>query len=174
MSTVDLMLLGHLMKAPMNAYEMKKNLEFANISRWVKISTPSVYKNLVKLNEKGFLDSKTVKEGEMPEKTVYTINEKGKEYFRKLMQRYSESVGNIYFDFNAVIANLDKVDKDTGLQMLNKLQEQFFILQKIMERNVESKQDIPYIGMSIIKLYEGLFNLLYNWSDDLKKEYSKK
>ena len=81
MSTVDLMLLGVLTKKPMNAYEMKKEMEIRNIQYWIKISSPSIYKNLVKLYKQGYIDGKTVRDGEMPEKTIYSINEKGREYF---------------------------------------------------------------------------------------------
>jgi DNA-binding PadR family transcriptional regulator len=88
MSTVDLMLLGALMEKPMNAYEMKKTMEFRNIRTWVKLSTPSIYKNLLSLKKKGYLDSKTVKESEMPEKTIYSINEKGRLYFIKLLHHF--------------------------------------------------------------------------------------
>ena len=44
-----------------------------NISKWVKISTPSIYKKVIQLEEKGYITSTTIKEGKMPEKAVYTL-----------------------------------------------------------------------------------------------------
>ncbi len=51
-----------------SAYEMVKEFEVWNLTKWLKISTPSIYKNIIKLCDNGYLNSRTVKEGEMPEK----------------------------------------------------------------------------------------------------------
>ena len=44
MATIDLIVLGILKKEPMGAYDIQKLVEYRNISKWVKISTPSIYK----------------------------------------------------------------------------------------------------------------------------------
>ena len=44
MAAIDLIVLGMLKKKPMGAYDIQKLVEYRNISKWVKISTPSVYK----------------------------------------------------------------------------------------------------------------------------------
>ena len=44
MATIDLIVLGILKKEPMSAYDIQKLVEYRNISKWVKISTPSIYK----------------------------------------------------------------------------------------------------------------------------------
>ena len=45
MATIDLIVLGMLKKEPLSAYDLQKLLEYRNISKWVKISTPSIYKS---------------------------------------------------------------------------------------------------------------------------------
>ena len=42
MATIDLIVLGMLKKEPMGAYDIQKLVEYRNISKWVKISTPSI------------------------------------------------------------------------------------------------------------------------------------
>lgn len=44
MSTIDLIVLGMLKDKAMGAYDIQKLVEYRNISKWVKISTPSIYK----------------------------------------------------------------------------------------------------------------------------------
>lgn len=44
MATIDLIVLGILKQEPLSAYDIQKLVEYRNISRWVKISTPSIYK----------------------------------------------------------------------------------------------------------------------------------
>ena len=40
MAAIDLIVLGMIKQQPQSAYELQKNVEYRNISRWVKISTP--------------------------------------------------------------------------------------------------------------------------------------
>ena len=47
MSTIDLIVLGMLKKQALSAYELQKQVDYRNISRWVKISTPSIYKKVI-------------------------------------------------------------------------------------------------------------------------------
>lgn len=56
MATIDLIVLGILKQEPLSAYDIQKLVEYRNISRWVKISTPSIYKKVLQLEEKGLID----------------------------------------------------------------------------------------------------------------------
>ena len=55
MATIDLIVLGMLKKEPLSAYDLQKLVEYRNISKWVKISTPSIYKKVIQLEEKGYI-----------------------------------------------------------------------------------------------------------------------
>ena len=57
MATIDLIVLGMLKKEPLSAYDLQKLVEYRNISKWVKISTPSIYKKVIQLEEKGYISS---------------------------------------------------------------------------------------------------------------------
>ena len=70
-TSIEIMILGALIERPMSAYEMDKTLEERNVRRWIRISSPSVYRNVIRLCDEGYADGVVVKEGEMPEKTVY-------------------------------------------------------------------------------------------------------
>ena len=89
MATIDLIVLGILKKESLSAYDIQKLVEYRNISRWVKISTPSIYKKVIQLEEKGYIQSSMVKEGKMAEKAVYTLTEAGEREFEKLMLELS-------------------------------------------------------------------------------------
>ena len=67
MTTIDLIVLGMLKKVPLSAYDLLKLVAYRNISKWVKISTPSIYKKVIQLEEKGYISSHLEKEGKMPE-----------------------------------------------------------------------------------------------------------
>ena len=109
MATIDLIVLGMLKKQPLSAYDIQKLVEYRNISKWVKISTPSIYKKVIQLEEKGLLQSVLVRENNMPEKAVYSLTDSGEREFERLMRELSAQPIRMFLDFNAVIVNLDSV-----------------------------------------------------------------
>ena len=52
MATIDLIVLGMLKKEPKGAYDIQKLVEYRNISKWVKISTPSIYKKALQKDKR--------------------------------------------------------------------------------------------------------------------------
>ena len=99
MATIDLIVLGILKKEPMGAYDIQKLVEYRNISKWVKISTPSIYKKAIQLEEKGFIKGEIVKEGKMPEKAVYSLTDEGEKEFVKLMMETASKPIHFFLDF---------------------------------------------------------------------------
>ena len=87
MSSIDIILLGMLIEGPMSAYEMNKILDKRQVRVWLKISEPAVYRNLRRLQDRGCTEHHTEKHGLMPEKTIYTITPRGREYFIQLMEQ---------------------------------------------------------------------------------------
>lgn len=174
MSTIDLMLLGVLTEKPMNAYEVKKEMEKRNIRKWIKISSPSIYKNFLKLYQKGYIDGKVVREGEMPEKTVYSINDKGRRYFLRLMQQYSEAPGYIYLDFCAFIVNLPYIDKEAGLEMVDRLCESLPVKKDSISDQLAVHQNESFYATSVLDLYSRMYELFCDWAGDFRKSFAEK
>ena len=146
MATIDLIVLGMLKKEPLSAYDLQKLVEYRNISKWVKISTPSIYKKVIQLEEKGYISSHIEREGKMPEKSVYSLTEKGKQQFEKLCKPI-----NIFLDFNAVIVNLDSMPRERQQECLDNIESSMEVLKKYLEENIalkKSKEDIPVTGMA--------------------------
>ncbi len=99
MAAIDLIVLGILKKESLSAYDIQKLVEYRNISKWVKISTPSIYKKVIQLEEKKLVKSNIVKEGKMPEKAVYSLTEAGEREFERLMLDISTKPVHFFFGF---------------------------------------------------------------------------
>ena len=56
MSAIDLIVLGMIKEKEQSAYDLQKNVEYRNISKWIKVSTPSIYKKVVQLEGKGYIN----------------------------------------------------------------------------------------------------------------------
>lgn len=84
MAAIDLIVLGMLKKEPMGAYDIQKLVEYRNISKWVKISTPSIYKKAIQLEERGFIKGSTVKEGKCPKKSFTLLQMRARKNLKGL------------------------------------------------------------------------------------------
>lgn len=119
MAMIDLIVLGILKKKSLSAYDIQKFVEYRNISKWVKISTPSIYKKVIQPEEKEYTTGTTIKEGKMPEKAVYTLTDSEHNQFENLMMEISCKPINIFLDFNAIFINIDSLSKDTQKTVSN-------------------------------------------------------
>ena len=172
MATIDLIVLGILKKESLSAYDIQKLVEYRYISKWVKISTPSIYKKVIQLEEKGLIKSRIEKEGKMPEKAVYSLTDKGEKEFEKLMFEIASKSVNIYLDFNAVIVNLDSLSPENQKICLTEIEKNVKILKSYQEENLLKKEnipDIPETGKAVLQQQYILTQAIENWLESLKK-----
>lgn len=171
MATIDLIVLGMLKKEPLSAYEIQKLVEYRNISKWVKISTPSIYKKAIQLEKKGLIRGKTVKEGKMPEKAVYSLTEAGEAEFEQLMFDIASKPINIFLDFNAVIVNLDALPAEKQRACVAAIQENVDTLKASLAENLNEKEHdprIPATGMAVLRQQYVLADAIQAWIHSLE------
>lgn len=174
-SSINLIILGYLKNKEKSAYEMVKEFEKWNMNKWLKISNPSIYKNIIKLCDNGYLNSRVVKEGEMPEKTLYSMNEKGNLYFNELMEEGSKWIGNIYLDFNAFLVNIENVPKEKRKEYLTnfkqKVEERKVFVESVYNAIKENKEKSGS-EILILDLYNEFYNILQKWSGKVFDYYN--
>ncbi len=119
MSSIDFVILGIVLERPQSAYDIQKDVEYHHFFRWTKISVPSIYRKVLQLSEKGYLQSNIVKGDKLADKAIYPITDQGRAYFKELMA--SCAAGPVPFDFNVVITNLNKMDKAEALELVSAL-----------------------------------------------------
>ncbi len=174
MATIDLIVLGMLRKEALSAYDIQKQVEYQNISRWVKISTPSIYKKVIKLEEKGYIKSNVVKEGKMAEKAVYSLTSAGEKEFEKLMMEIACKPINIFLDFNAVIVNLDSPTPANQKQCLDNIEANVKTLKGYLEENIALKENLPEIpetGKAVLQQQFILAEAIEAWIATLKERF---
>lgn len=174
MSTIDLIILGILTESTMNAYEIIQYISERQIGNFLKISDPAVYKSCKRLLHDGLVDGTSVKEGNQPDKTVYRINPDGEARFNQLMVHYSSNLNNWNIEFNAFMWNLEKVDKQQGLQMLENLgdllreKESWF-----KDHVVELLPYIPFSARMVLTQYSMMTTTLVAWIEGATEEYER-
>ena len=174
MATIDLIVLGMLKKQPLSAYDIQKLVEYRNISKWVRISTPSIYKKVIQLEEKGLLRSVPVRENNMPEKAVYSLTDSGEQEFERLMGELSAQPIRMFLDFNAVIVNLDSVPLEMQKSCVASIEKNVQDLKTYLEENLREKEnapEVPEIGMAVLRQQFVLAETIGIWIEELKKRF---
>ena len=174
MATIDLIVLGMLKKEALSAYDIQKLVEYRNISKWVKISTPSIYKKVIQLEEKGYISSNIVKEGKMPEKAIYSLTEAGEKQLENLMLEISAKPIQIFLDFNAVIVNLDALSPENQIKCLTDIEANVKALKPYLEENLKAKENVPEIpqtGLAVLQQQFVLAQSIETWIEELKLKY---
>lgn len=173
MSTIDLVILGIVAEKPQSAYDIQKDIEYHHLSRWTKISIPSIYRKVLQLSEKGYLRSDIVKGDRFADKAVYSITDEGKDYLNSLMQYYATQTVPLLFDFNVVIANLNKLNKDAALDLISKLKESITVSVGTNEEYLTEYSNIPLVGKTIIEQQGLLYKTLLEWLDTFREQFER-
>ena len=171
MSSIDLVILGIVLEKPQSAYDIQKDVDYHHFSRWTKISVPSIYRKVIQLNEKGYLQSDIVKGDRFADKAVYSITEKGRSYFEQLMDIYADEPVPLLFDFNVVITNLNKMDKEKALELVSKLRNNITASAKSNDEYADNYADIPLVGKTIFEQQRLLYHALLEWLDTFESQY---
>lgn len=173
MSSIDLVILGIVLEKPQSAYDIQKDVEYHHLSRWTKISVPSIYRKVLQLHEKGYLQSETVKGDRFADKTVYSITDLGIKYFKQLMASYASQAVPMLFDFNVVIANLNKIDKEEALDLVSELRNNILCSAQLNEKYSAEYPDIPLVGRTIFDQQKLLYESLLKWLDAFEIQFKK-
>lgn len=171
MSSIDLVILGIVLEKSKSAYDIQKDVDYHHFSRWTKISVLSIYRKVIQLNKKGYLQSDIVKGDRFADKAVYSITEKGRSYFEQLMDIYADEPILLLFDFNVVITNLNKMDKEKALDLVSKLRSNFTASAKSSDKYAANYADIPLIEKTIFEQQRLLYHALLEWLDTFESHY---
>lgn len=171
-SIIDMVVLGILIKQPMNAYALAQYVEVNNVTRLVKLSTPAIYKSCKRLYEQGHLSGELKRDGEAPEKMLYKVSDEGRKRFGDLMSHFANHIAPFYFDINSVVYSLESLDFEQGLKLINAYAEQINTMQKwLIPHSKEDQANATFAARMIVKQYVMTVEVLVKWIDEFRQEY---
>ena len=171
MSSIDLVILGIVLEKPQSAYDIQKDVEYHHLSRWTKISVPSIYRKVLQMDRQGYLESSIVKGDKFADKAVYSITDKGRAYFEQLMDTYAGQKVPLLFDFNVVITNLNKMDRKKALDLIKKLRDNITASANSIDEYAACYQNIPLGGRAIFEQQSLLYQSLLEWLDKFESQF---
>jgi DNA-binding PadR family transcriptional regulator len=118
LSKVGALVMGIIKENPRNPYEITKLLEIIKIKEWFPVAASSVYATIRTLHGKGYIEGEAMKEGSMPEKTVYTITEEGRLAFEQTVRELLSAGGLDSVAFNIGTVMMCHLEKREVLELL--------------------------------------------------------
>ena len=104
----------------------------------------------------------------MQDKAVYTISDKGNDYFNSIMNDISNSDVSLYLDFNIIITNLDLVDDEQKKILVSNIKSKILELKELLNERRSHRQHIPNVGKQMFKQQLALVETLEKWIIDFE------
>lgn len=176
LSKIHSLILGIIAEKPLNPYEITKLLDYIHIREWFPVAASSVYATIKTLNQKDYITGEGKKEGNMPEKTIYSITEAGK---KELLASLKEYLGSIDIDpvkFNIAGFMICHVEKQEALKILNeRLAKLRGRLQGISGQfnYLQTTNLVPYLGLTVVRHNIYLIEVEIKTTEELIAEVQK-
>lgn len=176
LSKVSTLILGIIAEKPVNPYEITKLLERIQVKDWFSVASSSVYVTIKKLDKQGHISGKNIKEGNMPEKTVYTVTKKGK---KALSYTITEFLLNNELDpvkFNIACVMICHLEKDYAMNVLKRRLLFLNGYENGIKEHYSYEKDehlIPYPGLTIIRNNIYLVEAEIRITEELIKEVKR-
>lgn len=176
LSRISTLILGIIKEKPVNPYEINKFLEIIKIKEWFPVAVSSVYSTIKTLHSKGLIIGEGMKEGNMPEKTMYSITENGKEALNETIEELlsSKQLDSQGFNIGTILmCHLKKERvKELLVLRLKKIQEEQNAIKKQYAyfRNIDQVPDFALISLKH-NMY--LYEAEYKTTVELMEEMSK-
>ena len=140
-------ILGIIQKHPVNAYELIKMLSRFQLKDWYDIADSTVYATLKSLGKKQYITGRVQKDGNMPDKTVYSLTDAGTKEWNTAIKFFLT-----HFDYDLIpfmIASFfaESIGVDEAIKCLEERLDYLKKNSKGLTRQIEElevEKDIPY------------------------------
>jgi len=169
------MLLGLIYEKPLNAYEIIKQLNYMNVKWWFHIADSTVYATLKTLEKKEFIIGTTEKVGNMPDRTVYSLSDKGKKEFQDTLKT---SILQFNYDTNIFSIAAFFLNTFSPAEQRELLQKRLDVLQKYragIEKQVNPlwESEVPAVHAANVKRMADLVDAEIKGTTRLLKSCNK-
>ena len=166
-----LVILGLLLDKPLHGYELKHIIE-ENMGDWTNIAFGSIYFALNKLNEEGYVEQiSQEKIGNRPSRSIYKINEKGKNEFLSLLREIWQKYEREFYPLDIALAfsKYISIDEIKGY-IQNRIDKIENILKHLYNHKNEqlAKKEMPKMAKAVFSHSEYHFKAELDWLKEVK------
>ena len=135
----QLLLLGLLNESDMHGYRLHEYVTQA-MGTYTDIKKSTIYYILEGLEKGGYVEQEVEREGRRPERRVYKITGKGKEYFLELLRWHLRSYTRTYYDDDISIAFMHNLRTEEVRRLLAEKREK--VQQTLRELREQPKYNV--------------------------------
>ncbi len=154
LAKLSMLICGLIAQRPLNPYGITKILKRSNISKWFPMALPSIYPTIKKMLKKGLITGTITKNGNMPQKTIYTLSESGKKQSAESLFQFLQSIEKDVTNFEIAAYLLWNLDREKVINALKaRLERLNDMLTEIkgMKDFTEPNSSIPFSAKIIMK-----------------------
>lgn len=155
LSKLATLILGILNERERNPYDITKMLSELQTKKWLPIADSTVYATINNLKKRSLIEGRTEREGNLPEKTIYSITNNGEEELHSSVLAYLEedSSTSSGFDIGILLMhNLNKPEIQTMLKKkLERLESSFYSIRKQIVSFEMDSGKIAFTALSMLK-----------------------
>lgn len=140
-------ILGIVQKHPVNAYELIKMLSRLQLKHWYDIADSTVYATLKSLEKKQYITGRVQKDGNMSDKTVYSLTDAGTKQWNTTIKFFLAHFDYGLIPFMIVSFFAESIGTDDVIQCLEERLDYLKRNREGLARQIEKlkmEKDLPY------------------------------
>jgi DNA-binding PadR family transcriptional regulator len=155
LSKLAALILGVVSERERNPYEITKMLEQLNTRKLLPLADSTVYATINNLKKQGLITGRTERNGNLPEKTIYSITPEGEFEFHESITSFLEDDVNSPSNFDIGILLMHNLSKPEILMKLKKKLERlesnsYTIRKQILSFEMDSTK-VAFTSLSMLK-----------------------
>jgi len=155
LSKLAALILGVVSERERNPYEITKMLEQLNTRKLLPLADSTVYATINNLKKQGLITGRTERNGNLPEKTIYSITPEGEFEFHESITSFLEDDVNSPSNFDIGILLMHNLSKPEILIKLKKKLERlesnsYTIRKQILSFEMDSTK-VAFTSLSMLK-----------------------
>lgn len=155
LSTQEILVLSLISDQPSHGYELRQQIDTGYLSHCARISTPQIYSVLRRLAERELVSAKEEREGNAPPRTVYKIEQKGREALSELIRDQPNSRENTLFEFDMILSAMAHVEGLGTAQSLSVVAQRIRMVEsqlvkcRKVSQSVDSGDRLPGLAQAV-------------------------
>lgn len=120
LSKSAVIILALIERHPLNAYEIIKMLNHMKVKEWYNVADSTVYATIKAMEKKEYIIGVVQKDGNMPDKTVYSLTSTGKEEVTRTISHYISDFDYDTIPFSIAGFFITILEKEKAVDLLQK------------------------------------------------------
>lgn len=175
---IPIYILGLLQRfGPQHGYQIKKIIA-EQLSDFTQIKLPTIYYHLEKMEKDGLLYAHREKSSSRPEKTIYSITEKGVTAFKNMMSNLLEFEYKPTFPSDAILYFSEYVEKEDIIShLITYIDKLNNTISNIKKHKKETVDFVPIEYRTIVSIifshHEGHYQAELAWAQETLKNLNR-